>query len=94
MTLKYSSAVKQKLAEKHGVSLEEVQQCFANREGGLLEDTREDHKTDPPSQWFIAETDYGRRLQVVFILKNGDILLKTAYGPNQKEDTIYRKYAF
>ncbi|MBS8233061.1 DUF4258 domain-containing protein [Marinobacter salarius] len=94
MTLKYSSAVKQKLAEKHGVSLEEVQQCFANREGGLLEDTREDHKTDPPSQWFIAETDYGRRLKVVFILKNGDILLKTAYGPNQKEDTIYRKYAF
>ena len=94
MTLKYSSAVKQKLAEKHGVSLEEVQQCFANREGGLLEDTREDRKTDPPSQWFIAETDYGRRLKVVFILKNGDILLKTAYGPNQKEDTIYRKYAF
>lgn len=94
MTLKYSSAVKQKLAEKHGVSLEEVQQCFANREGGLLEDTREDHKTDPPSQWFIAETDYGRRLKVVFILKNRDILLKTAYGPNQKEDTIYRKYAF
>jgi uncharacterized DUF497 family protein len=94
MTLKYSSAVKQKLAEKHGVSLEEVQQCFANREGGLLEDTREDHKTDPPSQWFIAETDYGRRLKVVFILKNGDILLKTAYGPNQKEDTIYRRYAF
>lgn len=94
MTLKYSSAVKQKLAEKHGVSLEEVQQCFANREGGLLEDTREDHKTDPPSQWFIAETDYGRRLKVVFILKNGGILLKTAYGPNQKEDAIYRKYAF
>ena len=30
MTLKYPSAVKQKLAEKHGVSLEEVQQCFAN----------------------------------------------------------------
>jgi uncharacterized DUF497 family protein len=35
MALKCSSAVKQKLAEKHGVSLEEVQQCFANREGGF-----------------------------------------------------------
>lgn len=76
MALKCSSAVKQKLADKHGVSLEEVQQCFANREGGLLEDTREAHKTDPPTQWFIAETDYGRRLKIVFILKNGDILLK------------------
>lgn len=94
MALRCSSAVKQKLAEKHGVSLEEVQQCFANREGGLLEDTREDHKTDPPTQWFIAETDYGRRLKVVFILKHGDILLKTAYSPNQKEEAIYTKYAF
>lgn len=94
MALKYSSAVKQKLAEKHGVSLEEIQQCFGNREGGLLEDTREDHKTDPVTQWFIAETDYGRRLKVVFILKNGDILLKTAYGPNAKEEAIYAKYAF
>ncbi len=94
MSLKCSSAVKQKLAEKHGVSLEEVQQCFANREGGLLEDIRENHKTDPPTQWFIAETDYGRRLKVVFILKDGDILLKTAYCPNPKEEVIYTKYAF
>lgn len=51
MALKCSSAVKQKLAQKHGVSLEEVQQCFANREGNLLEDIREEHKTDPPTQW-------------------------------------------
>ncbi|MEC7814842.1 MAG: ADP-ribosyl-(dinitrogen reductase) hydrolase [Pseudomonadota bacterium] len=94
MALKCSSAVKQKLAEKHGVSLEEVQQCFANRVGGLLEDTREDHKTDPPTQWFIAETDFGRRLKVVFILKNGDILLKTAYSPNPIEESIYSNHAF
>jgi hypothetical protein len=67
---------------------------LANREGGLLEDIREDHKTDPPTQWFIAETDYGRRLKVVFIFKNGDILLKTSYGPNSKEEAIYAKYAF
>lgn len=94
MALKSSSAVKQKLAEKHGVSLEEIQQCFANREGRLLEDTREDHKTDPPTQWFIAETDYGRRLKVVFIVKDGDILLKTAYGPNEIEEVIYVRCAF
>ena len=94
MALKCSSAVKQKLAEKHGVSLEEVQQCFANRDGGLLEDIREDHKTDPPTQWFIAETDYGRRLKIVFILKNGDILLKTAYRPNSKEEAIYTRFAY
>ena len=94
MSLKFSSAVNQKLAEKHGVSPEEVQQCFANREGGLLEDIREDHKTDPPTQWFIAETDYGRRLKIVFILKGGDIILKTAYCPNPVEETIYLRNAF
>lgn len=94
MALRCSTAVKQKLAEKHGVNLDEVQQCFANREGGLLEDTREDHKSDPPTQWFIAETDYGRRIKVAFILKDGHIFLKTAYGPNHKEEAIYQRYAF
>jgi len=93
MAIKCSTAVKQKLAEKHGVSVHEVQQCFANREGGFLEDTREDHKSDPPTQWFIAETDYGRRLKIVFILKDGNILLKTAYMPNCKEETIYQRRA-
>ena len=34
-----------------------------------------------------------KRLEV-FILKDGDILLKTAYSPNRKEDAIYTKYAF
>ncbi|MAZ05477.1 ADP-ribosyl-(dinitrogen reductase) hydrolase [Marinobacter sp. SS8-8] len=92
MALKCSSAVKQKLAQKHGVSLEEVQQCFANREGNLLEDIREEHKTDPPTQWFIAETDYGRRLKVAFMLKGDDIIIKTSYEPNQTEDGIYRKF--
>ncbi|ROT98690.1 ADP-ribosyl-(dinitrogen reductase) hydrolase [Marinobacter sp. R17] len=93
MSIKCSSAVKQKLAQKHGVSLEEVQQCFANRDGHLLEDTREEHKTDPPTQWFIAETDFGRRLKVAFILKGGNILLKTAYEPNATEERIYKKFA-
>lgn len=92
MALKCSSAVKQTLAQKHGVSLEEVQQCFANREGNLLEDIREEHKTDPPTQWFIAETDYGRRLKVAFMFKDGDIIVKTAYEPNQTEERIYRKF--
>lgn len=94
MAIRCSTAVKQKLAERHGVNLDEVQQCFANREGGLLEDTREAHKSDPPTQWFIAETDYGRRLKVAFIFKDGNIFLKTAYGPNDKEEAIYQRYAF
>lgn len=93
MGLKCSPQIRQKLAQRHGVSLNEIQECIANRTAGLLEDTREDHKSDPPTQWFIAETDSGRELKVVFILKEGDVIIKTAYVPNDDEKRIYSRYA-
>ncbi|RRQ19921.1 BrnT family toxin [Thiohalobacter thiocyanaticus] len=93
MALIVSSRVKAKLIEKHSVSEEEVIQCFATREGGFLKDTREEHLTDPPSQWFVAETYFGRILKVVFIMEDGDIYIKTAYPANSKEIRIYEKYA-
>ena len=92
MALKCSQNVVQKLRLKHGVSLDEIQQCFANRSGGLLEDIREEHKTEPPTQWFIAESDYGRVLKVVFVAKDGDIIIKTAYEANENEINIYQKF--
>lgn len=94
MKLNVSTKVKQKLAEKHSVQIEEVEQCFCNREKGCLIDTREDHKTDPPTQWFIAENDYGKKLKVVFIQeKNGSISLKSAFIPNSQELAIYKRHA-
>lgn len=92
MALKCSQNVMQKLQSKHGVSLDDVQQCFANRTGGLLEDSREEHKTEPPTQWFVAENDFGRMLKVVFVAKDGDIFIKTAYEANEKEVDIYRRF--
>lgn len=53
MPLWYSDEVRKKLAEKHKVSEDEVRQCFENREGDYLEDTREEHRTDPPTHWFV-----------------------------------------
>jgi len=44
-----SSKIREKLAEKHGVSEEEISQCFANREGRLLTDTREERVSEPPT---------------------------------------------
>ncbi|OCH26641.1 ADP-ribosyl-(dinitrogen reductase) hydrolase [Aliivibrio fischeri] len=82
-----------KLIHKHNVNISEVEECFSNREYGFLEDTREQHKTNPPTQWFIAETDYGRKLKVIFIEFDGHIELKTAYEPNQIELDIYEKHA-
>jgi hypothetical protein len=93
VAIKISDRVLQKLAAKvPPVTREEVEQCFANRAGGLLEDAREQHKTEPPTQWFIAETDRGRRLKVVFVQDGADVDLKTAYDPNRTEMLIYLKY--
>jgi uncharacterized DUF497 family protein len=94
MALVISNKTYQKLSQKHGVSKDEILQCFANRYRGFLEDIREEHLTDPPSKWFVAETDYGRKLKVVFIqTANGDIHIKTAYLANAMERQIYDTHA-
>ena len=95
MALIISSSIRSKLLQKHSVSEEEIVQCFASRERSFLEDTREEHRTDPPTKWFIAETDYGKKLKVVFVQarKGNDIYIKTAYIANDEEKRIYEKYA-
>jgi uncharacterized DUF497 family protein len=92
MAIKMSDRVAEKLARKHGVRIEEIAQCFANRNGKLLRDTRADHATTPPTQWFIAETDYGRSLKVVFIRNGADVEIKSAFEPNGEELRIYKKF--
>lgn len=94
LDLVFSKAVIKKLSEKHDVTRAEVEECFLNRTHGLLEDTREEHKTIPPTLWFIAETDQERVLKIVFIeLANETYEIKTAYEPNEIEVNIYEKYA-
>lgn len=92
--LKISRRIAEKLKQKHSVSVEEIEECFLNRNRGFLEDTRLDHLTDPPTLWFIAKTDRGRLLKVVFMeLADGSYEIKTTYQPNQNEVKIYEKYA-
>jgi len=92
MGIKVSTRTLEKLARKHNVKTEEVAQCFANRNGKYLRDPRAQHQTNPPTQWFIAETDYGRRLKVVFIRDGSDVEIKSAFEPNPDELRIYVKY--
>ncbi|MHB0985960.1 MAG: BrnT family toxin [Sulfuricella sp.] len=94
MGLVISKGVEEKLSKKvPPVSLREIEQCFENREHGLLLDEREKNKSDPPTQWFIALTNQNRLLKIVFIQKNGDVTIRTAYEPNPEEIRIYKKYA-
>lgn len=87
-----STAVLEKLRSKHKVDVSEVQQCFLNRRGKLLFDTREQHKTNPPTLWFIAQTNRNRLLKIVYIQKGDEVLLKSAFEPNDIELTIYRQF--
>lgn len=87
-----SSKVRFKLANKQPpVTQQEIEQCFANRVGSTLIDTREQHQTDPETRWFIAETDFGRRLKVCFIFEGNDVIIKTAYKPSVEEIQIYNE---
>lgn len=93
MKIVISSGVLEKLQEKHHVDKREIQQCFENRVKGYLKDTREEHLTDPPTMWFIAETNAGLLLKIAFVPVKGDVIIKTAYEPNKNELSIYSKYA-
>ena len=93
MAVKISPSVAEKLAKKHNVTNEEIIECFANRTAGFLLDTRAEHKTDPDTRWFVAQTSRGRCLKVVFIPIDQNIHIRTAYEANSEEIRIYNKFA-
>lgn len=87
-----------KIQEKHDVTSKEVDECFMNRDGGYLIDTRDVHQTNPQTLWFIAETNKGRLLKICFVPK-GDgnpsgPSLKSAFEPNDIEKNIYQRKAY
>lgn len=87
--LEISTTILQKLNEKHDVTRREVEQCFENMDGPLLIDDREDHRSDPPTLWFLARTNRNRLLKVVYIQRGEKIHLRTCYTPNETEVSIY-----
>lgn len=90
MALIISPKVLAKLAAKvPPVKPEEIEQCFANRTMLYLMDTREEHRSDPPTRWFIAETDYGRKLKVAFIPRGKDVYIRSAYDPSPEDIAYY-----
>lgn len=92
MQIVISDKIRAKMQAKHGVTQKDVQECFENREGGLLEDDRENHRTDPPTLWFIAPNNHQRLLKVCFVQRAGKVFLRTCYPPNQTEISIYERY--
>ena len=96
MTLYISLKVRAKLAQvDHNVTEEEIVQCFANRYRGFCTDSRPEHQSPLPTQWFVAETDYGRRLKVMFLndVAAKTIEIKSAYPATDEVTRIYEKYS-
>ncbi|MDP4536185.1 DUF4258 domain-containing protein [Alkalimonas collagenimarina] len=93
MAILISAKVKKKLHEKHSITVDEVHEAISGRLAGFLEDIREEHKSDPPTYWFIGSTDFGKLLKVVCIFKDENIIIRTAYRANRKELDIYNKLA-
>ena len=91
--LRISQTVLQKLLTKHGVTRREVEQCFENKCGLFLFDDREDHRTDPPTLWFVAPTHKGRQLKVIFIYREGQVHLRSAYEADQSTCMLYNHKA-
>jgi len=95
MKLNISRRIQKKLAAKSPpVTEKEIEECFINRSGSLLLDTRPQHLTTPPTRWFIAPTNHLRVLKIAFIKEeDGRITIKSAYDPNENEIKIYYKYS-
>lgn len=87
--LQISKAVLEKLATRHHVERREIEQCFANIDGPLLIDNREDHQSDPVTLWFLSRTNKNRLLKMVYIQRGSEIHLRTCYEPNEMEIKIY-----
>ena len=92
-SLRISQPTLEKLKNKHRVSRREVEQCFENRCGQFLMDTREEHRSDPPTLWFVAPTSQGRLLKIVFIYRDGFVHLRSAYEAEQLAQDIYNRKA-
>lgn len=91
MAIVISPRTLRKLGAKHQVSEQEVEQCFENLTGLLLIDSREDHRTNPPTLWFLALTNKRRLLKVCYVQDGNDQIVKTVYVPNETEVGIYRR---
>jgi uncharacterized DUF497 family protein len=84
-----SPRIDHKLDEKHTVTVDEVDQCFDNKCGVNLIDDREEHRTDPPSLWFIAETNKGRLLKIIYVYRDGKYYIKSGFEPNKSDIETY-----
>ena len=94
MPLIISKAIRDKLASKvPPVTEPEIIQCFANQTHHPLIDLRQEHATNPYTRWIVSETDYGRKLKIMYIPRADGFHLKSAYDATDEIIRIYKTHA-
>jgi hypothetical protein len=93
LNIEINDSIVKKLNDKHNVTTSEVRECFDNVTNGFLIDSREEHITDPPSHFFIAKTNKGRRLKIIFMYFEfkKKFIIKSAFEADQKAIGFYEK---
>lgn len=94
--LLFAPSIVEKISTKiPSVSLMEVEEAFCQWDGFWVLDDREDHKTVPPTYWFISETFDGRLLKVVIkpVPDTDFAYVRTAYDAQKMEIQIYDQKA-
>lgn len=92
MAVRISPDVLEKITQRN-IRVIEIDQCFLNRDGGLCDELRPEHLTNPITQWFVAETDKGRILKIMYVPTPEGVDLKSAYEATAEIIRIYEKYA-
>ncbi|MCB9438436.1 MAG: BrnT family toxin [Anaerolineales bacterium] len=75
--------------EKHQVTQYEAEQVFFNRPRLVAHD--EEHSQIEPRFGFLGKTNKGRKLFVVFTVRQNKIRIISARDQNRKERSIYEK---
>src|SRR5262245_16778628 len=91
MAIRIQPEVREKLLRKHGVTEQEVRECFLNWNGIALQDDEEHFRDYPPSMWFVSETDEGRVLLVVYLEDLGDEWIVTVHEPGPHKIRVYER---
>lgn len=92
MAIILSQRIKEKLADaNHRITERDISECFANRERRFVTDTREEHRTDPETLWFVAQNDYGVKIKVMFVRRDNDIYVKSAYRATEEVTAMYMR---
>ena len=87
-----SDAIEQKLSNKHSLTRIEVEEAWAAYDGITLVDDREEHLTNPPTEWFLVKAPTGKILKVVFVPDDDGICyLKSAYEANQAVIRMFKR---